>query len=140
MLGISAPLMEGILRMPPSALDMQRITIEEAKAIYMVHFWLPIRGKEIENQGISTMFLDGVVNHGLGLGVRLMQRALGIRADGIVGPVTIGAINAADARQLVQAYAEQRSKIYANHPNASSFLAGWMNRINKFLNQKDEIA
>lgn len=137
--GISAPLMEDLLRMAPSRQDMQAITEEEAEAIYMVKFWIPIRGKQINEQRLANVLLDGAVNHGRGLGVRLMQRVLNVAQDGIVGPQTLSALNKhRNVDELVIDYLEARKVIYKGDSSSPSFLRGWLRRLENFMNPKNE--
>lgn len=137
--GISAPLYEDLLFVVPTAQHMQEISGEEAVAIYMVKFWIPIQGKRIVYQKVADVFLDGAVNHGRGLAVRLMQRAIGAKVDGRVGPQTLGMINShRDPDQLIRDFLQLRENIYRNDSSSDSFLRGWLARIEKFLNPKTE--
>jgi len=137
--GISAPLMEETLRMAPSRSDMESITPNEAMALYCVRFWMPIRGKQINSQKVATVLLDGCVNHGLGTGVRLIQRAAGVIQDGIVGPQTLGAINNhPDEDRLIELFLKFREDIYRGDSTAGTFLRGWLARLEKFVGLKNE--
>lgn len=137
--GISASLYEDLLFVAPGRQHMQEITGEEAVAIYMVKFWIPIQGKRIIYQKVADVFLDGAVNHGRGLAVRMMQRALGADVDGRVGPQTLGMINThRDPDQLIRAFLEQRKAIYHNDTSSPSFIRGWLARIDRFLNPKPQ--
>lgn len=130
--GISAPLMDELLRMPASADDMLGITEEVARAIYLVRFWVPIRGNEIKHQEIANILFDGCVNHGLGLGIRLMQQCVGVQADTVLGPATLAAINRMEPAKLIAAYIIKRRAIYVRHQASDNFLLGWTRRLQSF--------
>src|SRR5690606_6583861 len=80
--GISAPVYESWIGHPPSSADMKAITKETAMSILKAKFWNTIKGDQIVDQDVATIFLDGHVNHGR-TGIKLMQQVLGITADGI---------------------------------------------------------
>lgn len=133
--GISAPVYESFLSYPPSKSDMQNMSIQTAKSIYRTRFWDDIKGDLINNQQVANIFFDGRVNHGR-TGVKIMQRILGVTDDGVVGPVTLKAINESNPSWLFNQYKLNREAFYnylANvNPGFSVFLIGWLNRINSF--------
>jgi lysozyme family protein len=62
---------------------------------------------------------------------------LGVADDGIVGPVTLAAINGCpDQKALFDRLWERRKKhfedIVRKDPAQSRFLRGWLNRLNDF--------
>lgn len=63
-----------------------------------------------------------------------MQRVLGVTADGVVGEVTLGAINRAEPRELFERIKAERiafvEAIVKRTPSQKVFLKGWKNRIN----------
>ena len=133
--GISAPVFEAHLNRPPSDWDMKLMPEWEARDIYRDRFWDRIQGDEIENQHLATLIFDGRVNHGT-TGVKLLQQSLGISADGIFGPQTLAAVNAANPARLYWSYKDRREEFYrhlaANRPNHQQFLQGWLNRLGKY--------
>ena len=133
--GISAPVYESFLGKPPSRADMQNMSKATAKAIYKKQFWDDIKGDSIINQSIANILFDGRVNHGH-TGVKLMQRILGVVQDGVVGPITLNAINTAIPEKLHNAYKATREAFYktlANrNPSYQKFIQGWLNRIRSF--------
>jgi lysozyme family protein len=58
---------------------------------------------------------------------------LGVKADGIVGPKTIAALNSKDARTFFNQIWQRRKKflndICVNWPTNYKLLKGWMNRL-----------
>jgi lysozyme family protein len=134
-LGISAKAYEDWINRPPSVADMRAITPAIAAEIYRRKYWDPILGDQIQSQQVANIFFDGRVNHGR-TGVTLMQRVLGVNADGTVGPVTLAAINRANPSKLVNDYREARRAFYyqlvEGNPSYSAFLQGWLNRLATF--------
>lgn len=56
-----------------------------------LHYWSLVKGDSLP-PGVSYVVFDGTVNSGVGQSVKWLQRALGIAADGIVGPQTLNAV------------------------------------------------
>lgn len=133
--GISAPVYESFVGYPPTQSDMQTMSISTAKAIYKQRFWDVIKGDQINNQSVATILFDGRVNHG-SFGVVLMQRILGVEDDGVVGPITLSAINSANPQWLFNEYKQAREDFYNylvnQDPTQIVFLNGWLARINSF--------
>lgn len=133
--GISAPVYESYLQRAPSQTDMQTMSKLTAANIFKTRFWDRIKGDQIHNQEVATIFFDGIVNHG-STGVKIMQRVLGVTADGAVGPITLSAINKLQPAQLYLAYREARKNFYkqlaTDKPALAVFLNGWLRRINSF--------
>jgi lysozyme family protein len=74
-------------------------TVDMAKVFYATQFWGPLRCEEYASDPVALEIFDTSVNLGITTGVEVAQNAcivLGqdIAADGRLGPVTVGAINA----------------------------------------------
>lgn len=108
------------------------ITTEEVQAIYHVEYWLA--GKcEALPWPLSLAHFDACVNHGPSNAWMIMQKALGVKADGVPGPVTMQAAYAATVEPLIWRWLKERAAFYANivksNPKQSVFLKGWLNRL-----------
>lgn len=136
MRGIAAPVLASYLGRVPTVQEMKNLTKETALAIYKKNYWDRMKGDLIQNQAVADILFDGCVNHGVTRGVKLMQKALNLTQDGIVGPVTLNAINTRDPRLVYERYKNERRAFYQslvfNDPSQQVFLAGWLNRINSF--------
>lgn len=97
------------------------------------HYWDRWKADQIKNQSIANILVDWVWASG-SHGIKRPQRILGVTADGIVGPKTIAAINAADPAKLFALIKADRIKfvdeIVAARPANKRFEKGWKNRIN----------
>lgn len=115
--------------------DIRGLTEEQAKQVYKRRFWTRMQGDKIESQLIANILFDGFVNCGFN-GIKLIQRILNQKDDGIVGPRTLAAINAADELLLYNRYKQARIQYYEDladrKPALKVFLKGWMNRIHSF--------
>lgn len=99
--------------------------------IYHRSYWMPYC--PYFPPGVDYVFFDENVNAGFHEAVLVLQRALGVVADGHIGVVTSGALSVADPAKLVDAMAEQRIIVYKRiekvHPIDLKFDKGWMNRV-----------
>jgi lysozyme family protein len=72
-----------------------------------------------------------------------LQDAVGVTADGIVGPKTINAVNGADAEWLLTRCFLRRSRYYADIIKSNSsqgkYLNGWFNRLDELANACQEV-
>ncbi|WP_372782588.1 glycoside hydrolase family 108 protein [Litorivivens sp.] len=102
---------------------------------YREHFWQRLRGDDIADQRIAETLFDFAVNAGLGTAAKLAQSVLGVTADGIIGPVTIGKLNDFPPNEFLYRYAMAKVARYAEIVNRdksqSKFLLGWINRTLK---------
>jgi len=126
----------GITKRRYPDLDIKRLTIDKAKAIYYNDFFLPLRLHYIKNDLLALHVFDMAVNAGRGNAIKLLQEVLnGCDSDGRIGPITGEAISYADiTTNLVEAYKAKRIEYYykvSKRRNNKKFLNGWVNRVYK---------
>lgn len=114
--------------------NIKDLTWEQAKAIYEKKYWLAAKCDKFPEKVAYALF-DASVHHGPTTAVVLLQRALGLYADGLVGPRTLEAACKADPVVLVTKMLNERRKrfdgIVKNFPEQRKFYDGWMNRCDK---------
>jgi lysozyme family protein len=111
---------------------VKQILDSEVRAIYFDRYWT--RGKcDPMPWPISLMHFDGCVNIGVTGAAKVLQRAAGVRDDGVVGPFTIYAVEQADPHALEARLLWERTDYYrqvCNKRAASKvYLLGWLNRL-----------
>lgn len=94
----------------------------------------------IPDAATLDLVADSAVNHGTSKAVKWLQAALGLQADGVIGPLTLAEFgnwrfhSSDDVRNSILA---SRFKFYAaivqNDPTQLKFLGGWINRACEFL-------
>jgi len=77
----------GISKRSYPNLDIKNLTVEDAKRIYWRDYWLRC-GCEDLPRGLAFDVFDAAVNSGANQAARWLQTALGVRADGVIGPDT----------------------------------------------------
>lgn len=84
---------------------------------------------------LSMLHFDGCVNHGIGQAAKFLQRAVGAVADGIIGPKTLAAVEAANQEDIIDSIVKQRRQFYEaivqRNPSQVVFLKGWKLRIDE---------
>ena len=107
--------------------DIQFITLERAKEIYRRDYWDAIRADELPYP-INILIFDAAVNQGKKAAVRMLQEALKIKVDGVIGKQTMkAAVSASDG--VCADYLSIRAVRYANTANFGRFGRGWMRRL-----------
>lgn len=117
------------------AADLRLLSAEEVVArVLKPHYWDRWQADRIDNQSLANLLVDWVWASGAH-GIRIPQRILGVAPDGIVGPQTLAALNAAEPRSLFgrlkQARLDFVEGIVRRNPSQRRFIRGWKNRINE---------
>lgn len=112
--------------------DLKNLTREEANAIYKKGYWDPIRADELPS-GLDYMVFDFYVNSG-SWAVKILQRVLGLKEDGIIGSLTMKAIEdyPGGTRALIKDYADARMKFLQSLGGPQGFGPngrGWTIRV-----------
>lgn len=109
--------------------DVRTLTIDEAKEIYRTNYWNVMRCDELP-RGLDLAVFDFGVNAGPGRVARILQRIVGVTADGSIGPQTITAVRAQDTQALIGRLAAERITYYQGLPTFDTFGRGWIRRTN----------
>lgn len=90
-----------------SVRDVRQITEAELQEIYRRRYWDLIQGDKLP-AGLDYVVFDGAVNSGPAQATKWLQRALGIPADGVLGPSTLAAIARAEDHDAIVAGLQAR--------------------------------
>jgi lysozyme family protein len=116
---------------------VRTLTKREAQAIYRRLFLERYNLDKIHVEHLREHVLDAVVLHPARTAIRWLQRAVGVKPDGIVGPVTLSAVNTSDDEELSVAFFKRRmayiARIVARDPRQARFLRGWTGRATSFI-------
>lgn len=108
--------------------DMRELPVDLAQRIYLEKYWKPVRADDLP-PGIRYSMFDAAVNSGPAQAVLWLQRALGVDADGVIGPKTLAAAYAQDMNALRMRLLSQRLRFMTNLSNWPAFGRGWARRI-----------
>lgn len=118
----------GISKRSYPQVDIANLTLDQAKAIYRRDFWDRIVARAIA-PALSYHVFDGAVHSGIGNSIRWLQLAAGVLADGVVGEITLRAIQAQNPQALIARYLGYRLKFMTQLSTWPTFGKGWAARI-----------
>lgn len=121
---------------PVTTENVKRLTRDEAVAFY-TDWMRKYRFAEIGDPLLRELVFDSAVNHGPARGAKWLQRALDIDDDGVIGPLTLAALEGADARAIYRAVLRRRVMFYGviistDHRQAI-YAEGWLRRAAEFI-------
>lgn len=118
----------------PSVGDLKRMSNDEFTDILKTMFWDACRTDEINSQSVANAIVDWAWHSGTTTAAKEIQRVLEVKADGIIGNITLSAINSQSPLPLFGKIKAARVKyierICKSRPVNQKYYRGWMNRIN----------
>jgi lysozyme family protein len=107
--------------------DMKYLDIGTAKHIYEKQYW----SENFDNIPLCVSFqvFDMAVNSGRKTAVKLLQKTLGVDADGYFGPKTKQAVFEVPPIELIVLYNASRIEFYTGLEGWRFFGKGWSRRI-----------
>jgi len=122
---------QGLMLVP-----VKDITRQEVETIYRERYWQPARCDELP-ASLRLLHFDAAVNCGVANAIKFLQRALGVTADGIIGPITRRALQNAPESLLAHDLLWERLRYYhaisaRSRPDGRDlrvFLLGWLARV-----------
>lgn len=107
--------------------DIASLTVARASELYRVHYWLAAGCDRLPSP-LNLAVFDAAVHHGPGTAIRLLQRALKLHEDGILGKQTLLRVTLVPAVELSGLYLATRLG-YIESLNSDAFSAGWRKRV-----------
>lgn len=107
---------------------MRDMTREQAKAIYRKAFWERYQCEKMP-LAIAFQFFDACINHGMGNASRMLQRAVGVADDGVIGTLSLAAIKSMSENDILMRFNAERLLFYTKLSRFSIYGKGWVNRI-----------
>lgn len=98
-------------------------------------FWDKNKLDYIKSQTIANKLFSSVVNLGNKQAIKIAQKIVEVKEDGISGQITVGAINEMDEVDFINLYIIELKKYYdsliAKNGKLAIFKNGWYNRANR---------
>lgn len=112
--------------------DIRKLTAKDAADIMKREFWDVFPLDNVKPL-CSMVLYDTAVNMGAGYARKLLQKALGVPADGKWGPITRSVLRTCDDRKTAVAMCHIRRARYhelvKGNAALGAFLKGWLRRV-----------
>ena len=118
--------------------NMQDLTMDFAKNIYLKKYYLGNKLDKVANDKVALSICDWAVNSGKN-GIKNAQIAINqltnanLDTDGIIGSKTLEALNTVDPEKFLEVYHNLQRIYYkskvADDKTQERFLTGWLNRV-----------
>lgn len=108
--------------------DIKNLDVELASAIYKKYYWNQVKADELPS-GLDLVVFDGAVNSGPAQSAKWLQKALGIKEDGVIGPITLVALQKVPVASVIDKVLDQRLAFLKSLPTWSRFGKGWEARV-----------
>ncbi len=106
---------------------MADMPVSVAKEIYRERYWHP--SFDQMSYAVAFQVFDASVNSGNVVAARWLQKAVGVKDDGIIGPITMAAVARLSPLEIVIKFNAARLAFLAALPSWQYFGRGWVNRI-----------
>lgn len=118
----------GISKRSYPDVNIAGLTLDDAKAIYRRYYWDRVKSDELPSE-LRFLLFDAAVNAGVAQSIKWLQRAVGARDDGVIGPITLAAIESKNAHKIARKFLGQRLKHMTDLKHWDQFGRGWARRI-----------
>jgi lysozyme family protein len=125
--GVTRAVLSDALRRHASVEEVAALTRPEAADIYRRRYWAMTACAELPI-GLDLLAFDMAVNMGPSAAARLLQDALAVTADGVVGPQTLARASAAPAVETIRTLSDLRRRRYQSLAGFADFGKGWLGR------------
>ncbi len=117
----------------PTRATLSKLTYPEWFEILKSMFWNRWQADQIADQRLAEILVDWVWTSG-SYGITIPQRLLGVKADGIVGPKTLTALNRQEPVELFLKIKQSRisyiDQTCLRRPANTKLRTGWLRRLN----------
>jgi len=127
-LGVTKVTYEGYVNRHVDEAEMRSLTPDLVAPLYKKMYWDRIKGDDLP-VGVDYCLFDLAVNSGVGKAGKLLQMALDLPADGIIGPMTLRALEGRDAEEIVEQICQERLEFLQSLKTWGVFGKGWGRRV-----------
>ena len=126
--------------------DINNLTIDRAKEIYYKNYWLPSYCQELITLNFSLtaiVLFDTGINCGCKTSKILLQKAIGVVADGMIGKQTVNGLKLYKDLDMCNRMLDRRKEYYdliiSKNVKLGVFKKGWYNRISNLRKKLVEL-
>ena len=126
-LGVTQANWEAFVGHPVTWDNMKALKAETVAPFYKRKYWDMAHCDELPT-GLDYLVFDFAVNAGVGRSIKTLQTAIGVTADGALGPLSLSAINNIPVMQLIEQFTDAKEKFYKSLNNPT-YERGWLARV-----------
>lgn len=134
-MGVTQKTLSSYLGRPATDAEVTNLDKATATDLYRKMYWNVIRGDSIKSQAVATAFFDMAVLMGPQRATVIAQKVAGVSTDGVMGPMTLAAINALAPCEFLSGYQAGAGSFFkaiiAADASQSVFATGWSYRATK---------
>ena len=108
--------------------EMRALTPEKVGPLYKAKYWDMVHGDQLPS-GVDLCVFDCAVNSGVKRASKLLQRAVGVDDDGVIGRGTLAAVEALSAEEIIDRFCAERLSFLEALPTFATFGKGWSRRV-----------
>ena len=124
----------GIAKNANPDLNISALTWAQANTVYFNRYWIPAQCDKLPGR-YAVLHFDVAVNHGVKRANLFLQHALGVTADGSIGPITLAKVLTVDVFDLITNVSNIRKQFYldlvVNDPSQAKYKDGWIRRCDE---------
>lgn len=118
----------GISQIQNPDVDVLHLTRERAIDLYRNRYWVPVWGDSLPSP-LNLLVFDCAVNQGVKAAIDILQTAVGVARDGVIGDVTLAAVKRRDATELTARFTSIRLQRYTELSGFGANGQGWFYRV-----------
>ena len=119
--------------------EMRSLTVAEITPFYRKRYWDACKCNDL-HAGVDYVVFDIAVNSGTGRAAKFLQEAVGVTADGSIGPRTLSAAASFGANLIINKICDRRESFYRALPTFPTFGKGWLKRNDEVHKKALEMA
>ena len=108
--------------------DIKDLSLNQVQIIYFNVYWSPLGIVTDQSSAFYYQYFDAAVNHGVSGANRILQRAVNVEDDGVIGPVTLGAVEENPVDELPFMFISERMVTHGKSATWRHHGGGWNNR------------
>ena len=131
-LGVTKAVYDAWTGKESSEAEMRALTPADVAPIYRKNYWDKVRGDDLPS-GVDWCAFDWAVNSGSKRPAKAIQKAVGAKQDGAIGPMTLQAVANEEPDKIIEAVYHTRQRFYERLSTFETFGRGWTRRNKETL-------
>ena len=116
----------------PQSLNNSTNLSSEIEEFYKINYWDKIKGDQIEDESVAFSIFDFAVNAGVKTSIKLAQKVVKTKEDGVIGKISLKAINEMLPEEFLADFTLGKIvryiRIVEAKPTTRKFFYGWIKR------------